>query len=36
MGASGELAALHEKCSQLDEAVSGGYLKVMDALDRSL
>jgi len=36
MGASGELAALHAKCAELDDSVTGGYLKVMDALDRTL
>ena len=36
MGASGALAALHNKCQELDDAVAAGYLKVMDGLDRTL
>ena len=30
MAKSGELKAFHDRCSQLDDAVSGGYLKVID------
>jgi hypothetical protein len=33
---SGELALLHNKCAQLEEAVATGFLKVMDQLDRAL
>jgi hypothetical protein len=36
MAASGELAAFHKKCAELDDAVSAGYLKTMDQLDRTL
>jgi hypothetical protein len=33
---SGELAQLHGRCAQLEEAVATGFLKVMDQLDRAL
>lgn len=36
MAVSGELAKFHEKCSALEDSVAGGYLKVVDQLDRSL
>ena len=36
MAESGELQAMHAKCSKLAKDVDTGYIKVMDQLDRTL
>ena len=36
MAASGELAALHKRCADVESSIETGYLKVMDQLERVL